>query len=174
MCFTHIKNICCFSAAFYRQLVQQKVPESQYVLLSLALTIGMKRIQVQQCHLFECRWRCCQKVPPAPRKKNWIFIISPIELIFMMFLLWGRLCTKVGESYIDESIPDLVWSLIKYPFERAGGGIIIIIKWVRANRLLPYLCWLLKYWNTLTPVLSLPHLTSLLSLFWSGNKNNKQ
>lgn len=34
MCFTVIKNICCFSAAFYRQLVRQKVPASQYVLLS--------------------------------------------------------------------------------------------------------------------------------------------
>lgn len=78
------------------------------------LTIVMKEFRWQPCHLFECRQRCCQRVPHAPEKKKKkkkgedYLLISFFELIFMMVLLCERLCTKCGESYIDESILALV------------------------------------------------------------------
>lgn len=155
MCFTVIKNICCFSTAFYIQLVQQKVPASQYVLLSFGFNHCDERIQVQQCHLFECRWRCCQRAPHAPRRRRELFIISPIELIFMMFLLGRGLCTKLGESYMDESIRILFSRKLqssKIPSWRSWW-------WNSSYERSPIICclplepyWLLKYCDTVMPV----------------------
>ena len=79
MCFTVIKNICSFYTAFYIQLVQQKVPASQYVLLGFGFNYCDERIQVQESHLYGTVAKECLM---HPEKKRELFIICFTELIF--------------------------------------------------------------------------------------------
>lgn len=89
MCSTVIKNICCISAALYIQLVQQKVPASQYVLLRFGLKYYDERIHGQQCLLslsfcFEFGGSCCKGYILNLEKKitilssNYLYAVSSV------------------------------------------------------------------------------------------------
>ena len=73
ICFTVIKNICSFSTAFYIQLVQQKVPASQYVLLSFGFNYCDERIQVQESQLYGAVAKECLMHPE--KKKGIIYYL---------------------------------------------------------------------------------------------------
>lgn len=80
--------------------------------LVLALTIVMKEFKCNSVIFLNVDGGVAKGCLMHPEKRRRLFTISFIELIFMMFLLQGRLCTKLGESYGDESIPDLVFKEI--------------------------------------------------------------
>lgn len=148
MCFIVIKNICSFSTAFYLRLVQQKVPAPQYVLLSFGFNYCDEGIQVQESHHTELlpKNASCTK-----RKGRELFIVSFIELIFMMFLLWGRLCTKfVWTTWMNQSqfLFSRNFGSYKIPSWKTAGGGILLIKGVRADLQLLYL-WSHTNWQNI-------------------------
>lgn len=87
MCFTVITNICSFSAGFYRQLVQQKVPASQYVLLSFGFNRCDEGIKYDSVLFLNVDGGVAKGYLLHQEKRKKLFSISFIVLILMMLLL---------------------------------------------------------------------------------------
>lgn len=91
VCLPVIRNICCFSAAFYRQLAQQKVLAPQYVLLSSGVRHCDERIPVQWRVL--SFWMQMRTLPTrvswTKRKTKGAAYSFLFYSDFRIFLLWG-------------------------------------------------------------------------------------